>query len=92
MNFKNANGTWTVIGIVSFGSNQGCMFGYPDVFTRTKFYLDWIDWHFKRDNNLSTTMTNKPTTKAYRNQALNYFPIYSFFCVIIPIFIPLFLF
>lgn len=31
-----------LIGLTSFGSGQGCHHGYPTVFTRVSYYLDWI--------------------------------------------------
>ena len=40
MNFKNADGTWTVIGIVSFAPD--CL-NSVGVFTRVSSYLDWIE-------------------------------------------------
>jgi secreted trypsin-like serine protease len=44
MNYRNAaDGRWTAIGIVSFGSSNGCTSGYPDAFTRVSSYLDWIE-------------------------------------------------
>lgn len=30
------------IGLTSFGSGEGCHRGYPSVFTRVSYYLDWI--------------------------------------------------
>jgi len=33
---------WQQQGIVSFGSSLGCQAGYPDGFSRTEFFLDWI--------------------------------------------------
>lgn len=37
---KNADGTFTVIGIVSWGI--GCASGYPGVYARVSYYQDWI--------------------------------------------------
>ena len=42
MNFKNVNGIWTAIGVVSFGPSS-CVRGIPSVFTRIQSHLDWID-------------------------------------------------
>lgn len=33
----------TQIGIVSFSVDQTCEGGYPTVFTRVTYYLDWIN-------------------------------------------------
>lgn len=35
-------GVYLQIGIVSFGSKEGCNEGYPQVYTRVGFYQDWI--------------------------------------------------
>lgn len=37
-----ANGVHTQVGIVSFGSRDGCQLGYPVGFTRVTSYLNWI--------------------------------------------------
>lgn len=41
MNFQEPNGTWTQIGIVSFG-RTGCVLGEPNGFTRVQYYASWI--------------------------------------------------
>lgn len=33
---------FTIIGIVSFGTDMGCLEGFPDCYTRITCYLDWI--------------------------------------------------
>lgn len=44
LNCQNPDGSWTVHGVVSFGSGQGCnFFQKPTVFTQVSSYLDWID-------------------------------------------------
>ena len=48
MNFQKADRTWIVIGIVSFGG-RSCTVGMPDVFTRVRYYLNWI-YSFVRPN------------------------------------------
>jgi len=40
---KMAGQKWTQVGVVSFGSSRGCEVEYPAGFTRTEFYLDWIN-------------------------------------------------
>ncbi|XP_055630032.1 brachyurin-like [Toxorhynchites rutilus septentrionalis] len=41
----NLNGMTTLIGIVSYGSSDGCEHGSPVVYTRVGYYLDWIAQH-----------------------------------------------
>ncbi|XP_019743514.1 chymotrypsin-like elastase family member 2A [Hippocampus comes] len=44
LNCQNPDGSWTVHGVVSFGSGQGCnFFQKPTVFTQVSSYLDWIN-------------------------------------------------
>ena len=40
--FREDDGRYTEVGIVSFGHKSGCENGYPAVFTRVTSYLDWI--------------------------------------------------
>ena len=58
MNLKKADGSWTAIGIVSFGP-AGCAHGIPSIFTRIQSYLDWID-AVKNGTNWITTTTLPP--------------------------------
>ncbi|XP_063230454.1 chymotrypsin BI-like [Bacillus rossius redtenbacheri] len=39
---KGADGRWTQIGVVSYGSNWGCEAGRPAAYTRVSSYLRWI--------------------------------------------------
>merc|ERR1712198_485117 len=39
---KTSSKKWDQVGIVSFGSARGCEIGAPAAFTRTEYYLDWI--------------------------------------------------
>merc|ERR1711973_1062302 len=39
---KTSSKKWDQVGIVSFGSAAGCEIGAPAAFTRTEYYLDWI--------------------------------------------------
>ncbi|XP_067095248.1 chymotrypsin-like elastase family member 2A, partial [Osmerus mordax] len=44
LNCQNPDGSWTVHGVFSFGSGQGCnIFKKPSVYTRTSAYVDWIN-------------------------------------------------
>ena len=42
MNFREADRTWTQIGITSFVASAGCQSGNPSGFTRTRSILNWI--------------------------------------------------
>ncbi|EFX82218.1 hypothetical protein DAPPUDRAFT_33543, partial [Daphnia pulex] len=42
MNFKQSDGTWKQIGIVSFVSASGCQRGYPSGYTRLSSYATWV--------------------------------------------------
>jgi len=42
MNYRQPDGSYRHIGITSFGSGAGCQSGYPNAFTRTRSYLNWI--------------------------------------------------
>lgn len=38
----NKDGPWILVGVTSFGS--GCALeGFPDVYTRTSYYMKWIE-------------------------------------------------
>ncbi|XP_061908217.1 chymotrypsin-like elastase family member 2A [Entelurus aequoreus] len=44
LNCQNLDGTWSVHGVVSFGSGQGCNVAQkPTVFTQVSSYMDWIN-------------------------------------------------
>uniref|UniRef100_A0A0P4YX08 limulus clotting factor C n=1 Tax=Daphnia magna TaxID=35525 RepID=A0A0P4YX08_9CRUS len=57
MNFRQADGTWKQIGIVSFGSNQGCESGYANGFTRVSSFVSWI-----QNITTQTEATNRSTS------------------------------
>ncbi|XP_029012462.1 elastase 2 [Betta splendens] len=44
LNYRNPDGSWSVHGIVSFGSSLGCnYYKKPSVFTRVSDYTSWIN-------------------------------------------------
>merc|ERR1712107_694586 len=43
LNIRTGERKWNQVGIVSFGSSRGCEVGIPAAFTRTEYYLDWIN-------------------------------------------------
>jgi secreted trypsin-like serine protease len=43
--YREKDGNYTQVGIVSFGAAGGCEAGYPAVFTRVNEYLCWIAAH-----------------------------------------------
>jgi Secreted trypsin-like serine protease len=43
--YQDNDGRYTLVGIVSFGSSEGCQRGYPAVFTRVTSYLNWIQYN-----------------------------------------------
>ncbi|KAM6976930.1 elastase 2 [Aplochiton taeniatus] len=44
LNCRNADGSWDVHGVVSFGSSMGCNYPKkPSVFTRVSAYIPWIN-------------------------------------------------
>lgn len=44
LNCQNADGSWDVHGVVSFGSGQGCnVLQKPTVFTKISAYLSWMN-------------------------------------------------
>uniref|UniRef100_A0A3Q1IJ66 pancreatic elastase II n=2 Tax=Anabas testudineus TaxID=64144 RepID=A0A3Q1IJ66_ANATE len=44
LNYQNSDGSWSVHGIVSFGSSMGCNYRKkPSVFTRVSAYISWIN-------------------------------------------------
>ncbi|XP_077460314.1 chymotrypsin-like elastase family member 2A [Stigmatopora argus] len=50
LNCQNPDASWTVYGVVSFGSGQGCnVFMKPTVFTQVSSYLDWIEKVMSKD-------------------------------------------
>lgn len=54
MNFRNVEGIWTTIGIVSFGPSS-CVHNIPSVFTRIQSYLNWIETVMYRNNSIITS-------------------------------------
>lgn len=50
LNCQNADGSWDVHGVVSFGSSMGCnYYKKPSVFTRVSAYMNWINNVSKKD-------------------------------------------
>jgi len=60
MNFQNADGTWTAIGIASY--IEGCTLRSPSVYTRISFYRDWIDSYVNINKNKLSTTTATTTS------------------------------
>ena len=58
MNYKNADGTWTAIGIVAYDSFLSCRdhSTIPRAFTRVSSYVDWIV-NVTSDGNLNSSST-----------------------------------
>ena len=76
VNYKNPDGTWTVIGIVSYDQFNSCQNGpsTPRAFTRVSFYLDWI-LPFINDGNVtcpSTTESITIKTSPITTQSVNF--------------------
>lgn len=40
---READGNWTVVGLVSFGAADGCTLGLPVVFTHVASFLDFVE-------------------------------------------------
>ncbi|XP_049851590.1 brachyurin-like [Schistocerca gregaria] len=40
---QEEDGEWTEVGVTSFVSDEGCVFGYPAGYARVTTYLDWIN-------------------------------------------------
>lgn len=50
LNCQNADGSWDVHGVVSFGSSMGCnYYKKPSVFTRVSAYMNWINNVSRKD-------------------------------------------
>lgn len=60
MNFQNADGTWTAIGIASYIG--GCTLRSPSVYTWISFYRDWIDSYVNINKNKLSTTTATTTS------------------------------
>jgi len=41
---RNGN-SFTLIGVVSFGSSAGCAVGHPSGYARVTSFRNWINWH-----------------------------------------------
>jgi secreted trypsin-like serine protease len=42
LNYQGPDGSWKQIGIVSFGSGDGCQMNRPNGYTRISSYSSWI--------------------------------------------------
>lgn len=56
MNFQQPDGTWKQIGIISFGSDQGCQKGHPSGYTRISSYSSWIEETINSSNSAGIPM------------------------------------
>jgi len=65
VNYKNPDGTWTVIAIVSYDQFNSCQNGplTPRAFTRVSSYLDWILLIINDGNVTCPSTTESVTTK-----------------------------
>ncbi|EFX72708.1 hypothetical protein DAPPUDRAFT_215874 [Daphnia pulex] len=61
MNYKGSDGSWKQIGIVSFGSTEGCQKNHPNGYTRISSYSSWIQSIISPSSS-PTTSTKIPTT------------------------------
>jgi hypothetical protein len=65
MNYKQMDGRWKKIGIISFGSTEGCQKGHPNGYTRLSSYSStWIK------DVIETTSGTHPTTFAFLSTPL----------------------
>ncbi|XP_046448014.1 brachyurin-like [Daphnia pulex] len=65
MNYKQPDGRWKQIGIISFGSTEGCQKGHPNGYTRLSSYSStWIK------DVIETTSGTHPTTSAFLSTPL----------------------
>ncbi|EFX82246.1 hypothetical protein DAPPUDRAFT_49162 [Daphnia pulex] len=67
--FKESNGKWNQIGIVSFGSTLGCQKNFPSGYTRISSYSSWIQGVIAptapTKSPSTVTSTPVPTTSPY---------------------------
>uniref|UniRef100_A0A673AIH0 pancreatic elastase II n=1 Tax=Sphaeramia orbicularis TaxID=375764 RepID=A0A673AIH0_9TELE len=66
LNCQTSDGSWDVVGVVSFGSSMGCNYPKkPSVFTRVSAYMSWI-------NNVRATRHHILLVKPVKPEPLNH--------------------
>lgn len=68
--FRESNGRWKQIGIVSFVSSQGCQTGYPYGYTRLSSYSTWVQNVMSSYSGSSSTTTTPSPSSGSQTSAL----------------------
>jgi secreted trypsin-like serine protease len=69
MNYKQSNGRWKQIGIVSFGSLGNCQSGRPYGYTRLSSYSSWVRAIVSANSASTTARTQTSTTPSPSSSA-----------------------
>ncbi|XP_046448012.1 brachyurin-like [Daphnia pulex] len=68
--FRESNGRWKQIGIVSFVSSQGCQSGYPYGYTRLSSYSTWVQNVISSYSGSSSTTTTPSSSSGSQTSAI----------------------